>query len=171
MGAFNYMEENLEKEFHVSWYIIVYKLTFGLIEFLLGLGLVLAKSVVLPWYRNLASQELLEDPHDVLIRFTQQVVPFILTHRGFLVFYLLLLGLAKIAGAIGLMYKKNWGVDLLVGLTVVLMPFQVYQLIRRFSLAEFTYLVVGLLIVLYLVNFKPKKYAKSLMDKIRAYKL
>lgn len=165
------MEENLEKEFHVSWYIIVYKLIFGLIEFLLGLGLVLAKSVVLPWYRNLASQELLEDPHDLLIRVTRQVIPFILTHRGFLVFYLLLLGSAKIAGAIGLMYKKNWGVDLLVGLTALLFPFQVYQLIRRFSLAEFSYLVVGLLIALYLVNFKPKKYAKSLMDKLRAYKL
>jgi uncharacterized membrane protein len=156
------MEENLEKEFHVSWYIIIYKFTFGLVEFLLGLGMIFANTFVLPWYKSTVVQELLEDPHDLLANLGQRVIPFILTNRGYLVINLLLLGLAKMAGAVGIIYKKDWGVDLLVGLTVLMFPFQAVSLIRHFSVFGFIYLMMGLLIALYLINFNPKKYAKKL---------
>ena len=39
------------------------------------------------------------------------IVPNVLTHNTVIVASLLLLGVAKVAGAIGLIYKQNWGVD------------------------------------------------------------
>jgi uncharacterized membrane protein len=124
-----------------------------------------ANRFVLPWYKSVVIQELLEDPHDLLANLGQKVVPFILTNKGYLVINLLLLGLAKMAGAIGIIYKKDWGVDLLIGLTVLMFPFQVVNLIRHFSAFGFIYLMMGLLIALYLINFDPKKYAEKLFYK------
>lgn len=163
-------EENLEKEFHVSWLIIIYKFVFGFTEFLFGLGMIFANRFTTLLYRSI-HQELAEDPHDLIANISERVIPFVLANRGYLILYLLLLGAAKMTGAIGLIFKKDWGVDLLVGLTVLFFPFQVISLIRHFVLTEFIYLVVGLLIVLYLVNFKPKKYASSLIDKVRTLKI
>lgn len=157
------VEEHLEQEFHISWYIIIYKLAFGLAEFLLGLGIVLFGKSALNLYRIYLSRELLEDPHDLLARLTTSVVPSIFTHNTFLVIYLILLGSVKIAGAIGLIYKQNWGVDLLVGLTVLMFPFQFINLVRHPSLPNFIYISVGLLIALYLINFQPQKWATKIV--------
>lgn len=157
----------IEKEYHVSWYIVVYKLLFGLTEFILGLGIALFGKAALHWYAIYIAQELSEDPHDLLVRLTQGIVPNILTHNTFLILYLILLGGAKIAGAIGLVYKQNWGVDLLVALTIIMLPFQIFQLLVHPSLPDFIYISVGLFIALYLVNFDPQKWMKRMTRKIR----
>ena len=133
------VEKHLEKEFHVSWYIIIYKLILGLIEFISGLALGLLGKQLLRMYTFQVTKELSEEPHDLLARFSERIVPNIFTHDTFLILYLLLLGAAKIAGAIGLMYKQNWGVDLLVGLTVVLFPFQVVELLLHPSFFNLLY--------------------------------
>jgi uncharacterized membrane protein (DUF2068 family) len=73
-----------------------------------------------------------------------------------------MLGSAKLAGAIGLIYQKNWGVDLLVGLTVVLFPFQVVNIILHPAVLDVIYLVVGLLIALYLIQFKPRAWISKM---------
>jgi uncharacterized membrane protein len=160
-------EERIEKEFHVSWYIVVYKMLFGLTEFLLGAGITVFGRAALHWYRIVAAQELSEDPHDVLVRLTERVVPNMLTHSTFIALYLVLLGAAKIAGAIGLIYKQNWGVDLLVGLTFIMLPFQLVQLVMHPSLLDFLYIVTGLLIALYLVNFHPRQWATRVSKRVR----
>ncbi len=159
-------EERIEKEFHVSWYIVVYKLLFGAMEFLLGISITLFGKSALHWYRIVAVQELSEDPHDVLVRLTEHVVPNILTHNTFIALYLIILGSAKIAGAIGLMYKQYWGVDLLVGLTFIMLPFQLVQLVMHPSVPDLLYIVTGLLIALYLVNFRPHEWAKRITKHI-----
>jgi uncharacterized membrane protein len=160
------VEQKIEEEYHVSWYIIIYKLLFGLVEFLLGAGITLFGKMALLWYQTSTAQELSEDPHDLVVHLTQGFVPGLLSHNTFLALYLIILGGAKIAGAVGLIYKKNWGVDLLIGLTVVMFPFQFVQLILHPSLADFLYILIGILIALYLVNFKPNEWAKRMSAKI-----
>jgi uncharacterized membrane protein len=159
------VEERIEEEFHVSWYIIAYKAIFGLTEFLLGTGIIFFGQAALRWYRVVTIAELSEDPHDVLVRVTAHVVPTILTHNTFIALYLILLGAAKIAGAIGLIYKQHWGVDLLVGLTFIMLPFQIIQLAMHPSLPDFLYIVTGLLIALYLVNFRPRQWARRVAQR------
>jgi hypothetical protein len=117
----------------------------------------------------MAFRELSEDPHDVLVRLTESVIPNALTHHTFIVFYLLLLGGAKIAGAIGLIYKQNWGVDLLVGLTLIMFPFQVVQLARHPSFPDFLYITIGLIIAMYLINFHPRAWATRVAGKIKRH--
>lgn len=158
---------NFEKEYHVSWYIIAYKLLFGIVEFLLGLGVTIYGRVALRWYEVYRFQELSEDPHDLLVRLTEGVVPNVLAHHTFLAIYLIILGGAKIAGAVGLINKRNWGADLLIGLTLIMLPFQVVQLLIHPSLADFLYILIGLVIALYLVNFRPQEWAKRMVKTVK----
>jgi uncharacterized membrane protein len=160
-------EQSIEKEFHVSWYIIVYKFLFGLAEFIFGVGITIFGRAALTWYHLSVAKELSEDPNDLVVNLTRGIVSGFLTHNTFLALYLMLLGGAKIAGAIGLIYKKNWGVDLLVALTFIMFPFQFIQLVMHPSIADFLYIFVGILIALYLVNFKPNEWAKRMASKVK----
>ena len=169
------VEGRLETEYHVSRVIIVYKFLLGLVEFISGAGLVLWGRDAFRWYQAFMLRELTEDPHDVLARLTLRIVPDLLAQHTALAIYLIVLGAAKIAGAIGLVYQKNWGVDLLVSLTVLMFPFQAINLILHPSIPDLVYLVAGLLIALYLVNFKPKawvsrtyEHAKDWLEKTLA---
>jgi uncharacterized membrane protein len=121
-------EEQIENEFHVSIYIIVYRFLLGTIEFLAGITIAFFGARIYQLYQTSLIKELSEDPHDLLARLSEAVVPSALTHNTYIVIYLIVLGLAKMAGAIGLVYKKNWGVDLLVGLTILMAPFQIVNL-------------------------------------------
>ncbi|HEX9007756.1 MAG TPA: DUF2127 domain-containing protein [Patescibacteria group bacterium] len=160
-------EQIIEEEYHVSWYIIAYKFIYGLVEFILGTGIIFYGKTVLTRYNSYAAQELLEDPHDLIVRLTHGVVPNLLAHNVSLAFYLILLGGVKIAGSIGLIYKKNWGVDLLVALTIVMFPFQFIRLLIHPSLPDFIYIFIGILISLYLVNFRPHDWAKRVVKKYK----
>ena len=162
-------EERIEKEYHVSWYIIAYKLFFGLLELFSGITIMFFGRTALLWYHVYAIQELSEDPHDLLVRLTEGIIPNVLAHHTFLALYLILLGGAKIAGAIGLIYKQNWGVDLLVGLTVIMLPFQLVQLARHPSFADFLYIFIGLFIAMYLVNFRPHEWVAHVATKIKRH--
>ena len=159
-------EENLEKEFHVSWYIIFYKFIFGVIEFVAGVGILALGTKAIGLYRIYLSHELLEDPNDLLANISGHIVPYIFSHRTYIVIYLIILGGAKIAGAIGLIYGKDWGVDLLVGLTVLMFPFQFIHFILQPTFIEFIYIVTGLLIALYLVNFRPRDWGKKIWKRL-----
>ncbi len=156
-------EEALEAEFHVSIYIVVYKFLLGIIEFSMGIVVAAFGAEI---YRSLQSsllRELSEDPHDLLARVAESIVPNVLTHNTFVVISLIVLGLAKMAGAVGLIYKENWGVDLLVGLTIVMAPFQIVSLVLHPRVFDTLYLVVGLVIALYLVEFRPKAWISRIL--------
>ncbi len=156
-------EQEIEREFHVSVYIIIYKFLLGLSEFGAGIAIGVFGAALYRVYQSSLIKELAEDPHDVLALLSERVVPGVLTHNGFIVAYLVILGLAKIIGAIGLIYRQNWGVDLLVVLTILMAPFQIVGLILHPQLLDFIYLVVGLLIALYLIEFKPKAWISRLL--------
>lgn len=160
-------EARIERVYHVSWYIIAYKFLFGLAELLFGLAIVFFGRQGVHWYRTVAAAELAEDPHDLVVRFTMGIVPGIFMHNTALALYLILLGGAKIAGAVGLVYRKNWGVDLLVGLTFFMFPFQAVRFLMHPSLPDMLYIVVGLLIALYLINFRPREWAGKQLRLLR----
>ena len=154
-----------EVHYEVPWYIIAYKMGFGLLESGTGLALVLFSKQAAIWYRTVVMSELSEDPHDLLARYSRQIIPGLLTHHTYLVLYLMLLGCAKIAGATGLVFGRNWGVDLLVGLTISLFPFQLIDLLMHPSFVNFLYITTGILIAMYLVQWRPHVWARRIAIK------
>ncbi len=158
-------EQEIENEFHVSVYIIVYKFLLGAFEFGTGVTIAFFGSRIFQFYQASLLKELSEDPHDVLAHLSESVVPNVLAHNSYVVIYLLALGLAKMIGAVGLVYKQNWGVDLLVVLTILMAPFQIVSLILHPHIFDLLYLVVGLLIALYLIEFKPKAWISRMILK------
>jgi uncharacterized membrane protein len=161
------IEEKVEEKFHVSWYIIAYKLIYGFFEFILGLGIAFFGHNAYTLYRNFQSQELLEDPHDLIAKMLNNIVPYLFNHHGYLVFLLILFGTVKIAGAVGLIYKKHWGIDLLLGLTFILLPFQFFNFVFHRSILDLYYIIIGIFIAFYLTNYKPWEYTKKFIQKIK----
>ncbi len=156
-------EEALEAELHVSIYIVIYKFLLGIIEFSMGLAVGVFGTEI---YRSLQGsllRELSEDPHDLLAKIAVSIVPNVFTHNTFVVISLIVLGLAKMAGAIGLIYKQNWGVDLLVGLTLIMAPFQIVSLVLHPRVFDTLYLLVGFVIALYLIEFRPKAWISRVL--------
>ncbi len=156
-------EEALEAQYHVSIYIIIYKFALGIIEFTLGLVVAVFGAEIYHSVQNTLLRELSEDPHDLLARIAESIIPSVLTHNTVIVLSLLVLGVAKMAGAAGLIYKQNWGVDLLVGLTIIMAPFQIVSLITHPRLFDTVYLLVGFIIALYLIEWKPKAWISRVL--------
>lgn len=162
------LDQELEEEFHISRYIIFYKFISGSIELFLGLGTIFFSQQIFKLYQHFKASELLEDPHDLVVSLIEKVLPYLLEHRVYIVFFLTLFGLIKISGAIGLVYRKHWGLDLLVGFTIFLLPFTSYSLLANPSLSKFIYLTIDILIALYLVNFNPKHYFVNLKRRMKS---
>ena len=154
------------EEHHVSKIIIAYKFVYGLFEFISGWGIALFGNQLLAQYLLLVSRELSEDPHDLIAHLSMAIIPNLFSHNTIIVITLILLGSTKIAGAIGLVNKKNWGVDLLVGLTVLMLPFQLINIFIHRTFFDLLYLLVGIFIALYLVRFKPKAWVDRVFQKI-----
>lgn len=161
-------KKNIEEEYHVSQVIIIYKFILGFFELLLGLGILFGGKQILDLYENFKSQEILEDPHDLLITVVEKLVPFILHHQTFIIFALVALGIVKMIGSVGLWQRKHWGLDLLVGLTIILLPFELYQLFPKPTLLKLSYFLINILIALYLVEFKPKDYFTRLKKRVKS---
>jgi uncharacterized membrane protein (DUF2068 family) len=147
-----------KEELRVSRYIILYKMVVGLFEFLSGVGIALFGKQLFAEYMLRLSLELSEDPHDFLAKLSYAIVPNYFVHNTIVVTSLIFLGLVKIAGAIGLLYQKNWGVDLLVGLTVIMLPFQMIHILAQPTVFNFLFMLTGILIALYLIRFQPRAW-------------
>jgi uncharacterized membrane protein len=157
-----------KEELNVSRIIVVYKFALGLIELISGLAIAFFGKQLLAGYFLQLSQELSEDPHDAIAHLSLAVVPNLFTHNTVIVITLFLLGMAKIAGAIGLVYKKNWGIDLLVGLTVIMAPFQLINVFTHQHFFDFLYLLIGIVIALYLMRFKPGAWISRVFQKLKS---
>lgn len=151
-------EEAIEKEYHVSIYIVIYKFILGVSEFSLGIAMAFFGEQIYRSYQFSLLTELSEDAPDLLERISETVVSTVLMPSTFVVVSLILLGLTKMVGAVGLIRKQNWGVDLLVGLTVLMAPFQIISLILHPRILDLVFLIVGVVIALYLVEFRPKAW-------------
>lgn len=151
---------------NVSIYVIAYKFVLGVLELILGLGIVIFGNQILRLYFNFRSQELINDPDDLIIRLVERVLPYFLAYKGYIILILVILGLVKIVGAVGLYYKKHWGLDLLIGLTFLLLPFDLAALLQHSTWTKVFYFLINLLIALYLVQFHPTTYFKNLKERL-----
>ena len=156
-------EEKIEKEFHVSIYILIYEFLSGLVELSAGVALATFGPRIYEVYRASVIKELAEDPTDLVVHVSEKVVPGLLTHNAFIILYLIAFGLVKILGAIGLIYKQNWGVDLLVGLIILTVPFQFYNFVAHRNFLDLLYIIIGLLIAFYLVEFRPAAWISRIL--------
>lgn len=157
-------EQRIENDFHVSIYIVVYKFLLGLFELLAGISLGLFGSQIYQVIQRDLLEELSEDPHALVAGILERTLPNVFNHSTFVILALIILGLAKVAGAVGLIYKRNWGADLLVGLTVLMAPFQIVSLILHPNLFDLLYLVVGLVIAFYLVGFRARAWISRMLN-------
>lgn len=152
------------KSFGGSKLIAVYEIVHGFLDTILGILLVIFGHTLLRFYINFRTGELLEDPHDLFIRITNLVMPYLSKKSIYIpiIVYFIGFGIARIISGIGILNEKEWGKHLLVGLVILLIPFDLYHLLRHISLLSFGYLVINVVIILYLVQFKPKDYFKEL---------
>ncbi len=156
-----------EFEIEVSRVIIAYKFILGLIELIIGISVPFLGKYLLDIYQNFATAELFEDPNDLLASILDKLIPYILAHQGFIIFILILLGVTKMLGAIGLFYRKHWGLDILVAVTVLLLPFELFNIFTHPSILKVIYFLINMFIALYLVNFKPKHYFEKVKKRYR----
>jgi uncharacterized membrane protein len=156
-------EEAIEKKFHVSTYIIIYEFLSGLVDLSAGVGLAIFGTRIYELYQASLIQELAEDPTDLIANLSEKFVPGLLTHNAFIILYWIAYGLVKIVGAIGLIYKQNWGVDLLVLLIILIAPFQLFDFVVHRNFLELLYIIVGFLVAFYLVEFRPAAWISRIL--------
>jgi len=142
----------------VSKTVVIYKLITGIIELLLGLSILFFGRNIAKIYTHYKVKELLEDPHDLLITVIEKIVPFLSHHRVYFMLFLIMFGLVKVIGAIGLLYDKEWGLDLLIIFFVLMLPFDVYTLFSHPTFLKAIYFLINVFITMYLVEFRPHTY-------------
>lgn len=161
------MKENSKPEAKVPKVIIFYELLFGFFELISFLGIVLLGKRLLDIYNYLVNIELIEDPNDLTVRITEKIIPNLFDHRVYIALLLLAFGVIKITSGVGLLYKKVWAEYLLVIFLVMLIPFEGIALIKHFSIADLIYLAGDIVIVAYLVKFRPIEYFQKLVKDFR----
>ncbi len=155
------MPTNKSSVTKISKAIVVYKLILGVIELFLGVG-ILFSAKILEIYRQYRVRELLENSNDVVVKTIDRLTPFVLQHHLYLTVFLIVLGISKIIGAIGLLNDKEWGLDLLIIIFFIFVPFDLFNLITHPTLLKFIYLLINLFIAFYLIEFQPHKYFRKL---------
>lgn len=159
------MKLDHDEDIRISKTIVVYKFILGVGELALAFSLIIFGRNLGRVYQQYRVRELLEDPHDRLIAFIQYISPVLAQNRNYFIGLLILLGVTKVCGAIALWRGHDWGLDLIVGLFVILVPFDIAELFYRPTLVKFIYFFINLLITFYLIEFKPHKYLRRLVKK------
>lgn len=130
----------------------------GLIEFILGLSIIIFGSNISKIYTNFKLIELLEDSHDLLINIVEKITPILIHYHTYLMITLTVFGMVKIVGAIGLFRNKEWGLDILVIFFFLMLPFDIYTFFSHPTFLKTLYFLINTLIALYLIEFKPHTY-------------
>jgi uncharacterized membrane protein (DUF2068 family) len=142
----------------VSKTVVFYKLVTGLIEFILGSGILFFGRNISLIYNNYKLNEILEDPHDLLINIVGKITPIFMHYHTYLMVTLIVFGMVKIIAAIGLFYDKEWGLDILVLFFFLMLPFDIYTFFFHPTFLKVLYFLINTLIALYLIEFKPHTY-------------
>ncbi|MEO7803355.1 MAG: DUF2127 domain-containing protein [Actinomycetota bacterium] len=132
---------------------MAFKFLSGTAEFAAGLSLLILPPSLLTIIFNLASaEEMREDPTDAMVLFIQHRLPQLLGTKHMFAIGLILLGMVKIVGSVGLLRRKAWAYKLLVVILVALIPFDAFHLANKMSalslgLFAANVLVLGLLLL------------------------
>jgi uncharacterized membrane protein len=114
--------------------VVGFKFISGTLEFLTGVVLAIVPPGVLRALVDfLVRTEVREDPHDPTVAFIQQHLAGLLSERKSIGVGLLVLGMVKIVGAIGLLRRRAWGYYLLVVALLVFLPIELVRLAGAYS--------------------------------------
>lgn len=138
--------------------IIVYEFVHGLLEFLLGLGMIVFGKQIIDLYQSLENSGFIQGSNGLLSNLLEKAAPYLLTRHTYIALLFIGLGIVKVISSIGLLYKKTWAAYLLIDFLILLIPLDLVSIISRVSIFRIFYLVANILVVLYLVGFDPKRY-------------
>ncbi len=135
--------------------VVVVKSAMGAAELSLGVVLLtMSADAIRALVDRLSREERVEDPNDPLVLFVQHRLPLLASNKTVLALTLLLLGSAKVVGAIGLLRRRPWGYWVLVVLLCALLPFDVYRVATRPSLLQGVLLMLNLAVLLILLRYR-----------------
>lgn len=151
----------------VSKLVTGYKFGLGVLEISLALGIITYGEKALVLYNRLKQGELLEDPHDLLIGFIDNSIPFLIQHSTAIVVILLLIGTIKIVSCIAIWMGKTWGVHLLLFFMLVALPFDLFDFFRNLFMSHIdvggiVLNAINIWIILSLTHNRPVKYLREL---------
>ncbi len=152
----------LIKEEKVSRVLVLYEFLLGVIETILGTGILLYGRRLFLLYLDLRDEELLVHPNAILIKMAESIIPGLFERRFYVVGFLLFLGIVKIVASWGMWKGKVWGITLISILIFCLLPFEIVTILMHFTLAKLFYIVLNVTIILYLN--REKAIEKSLED-------
>lgn len=158
------MEPGKTSHFPVTFdLVILYELFTGILESATGLGLIIFKEEIQEFYVNLRDTGFLDSYHRFFTDLLSRLIPFVVDHHIFIGIFLVCLGLGKLVSGVGLMYRQLWAEHLLIGLLLVFLPLDFFELLRHPSLVKIMFILTNLLIVLYLTRdrFLKKLFRKS----------
>lgn len=146
---------NKEKKSVPLEYVVIYESLTGIFELILGSGIILFGKRIFTLYLRLQSLGYLEHSHNILVLFVRRSLPFIIHYHIAIAIFIILLGSIKIVSAVGLWRDKLWANYLLISTLVILLPFDVIEIIRNPSAIKIVYFVVNILIIIYLFRQEP----------------
>jgi hypothetical protein len=135
----------------LGYALMAYKGLLGLGEVAVGLLVSMPFLDTVALFRRLSAEELREDPGDRLVGFLSRHLPSLMAHRGTVAAALLVLGVAKVAAAIGLYNGKEWGRYLLAALVVALLPLDVRAALLHPRAGQLIVLAVNMVVALVLI--------------------
>ncbi len=146
---------------------IFYKILLGIIEFIFGLGLLVLGLQLYEMFNRFINTHAIQDSDDIFLIITNQYVPILLQHRYLISIIFLALGLSKIMGGLGMLYRKVWAKHLLISFMLAFIPYDLVGFIRSPTLFEAVYLVFSIVLVLYFMDFRPRQYWHEVRDMVR----
>jgi uncharacterized membrane protein len=140
---------------HLRLLIASYKIVTGTAEIVFAsLLLFLSSEGLQNIVDGFTAEEGREDPSDLIVLFVQHHLPDILSGKGVFAIALLTLGVLKVIGGIGFVFKKDWGFWLVVALLAVLLPADVRELVIRPGVGLGLFVLLHASIVYLLVRYR-----------------
>lgn len=137
--------------------VVVYEITTGALQILLGLGLFSLAEKLYDLYQALLGSGLVNS-HDFIENVLLLFFPFLLGHHRALAILLLVMGTVKFVCGVGLAQGKEWGKIILLTSLILLIPTDIISLFRHYSTYKIFFLGIDMGIIFLLTNFRPDKY-------------
>lgn len=131
------------------------KLAFGLVEILTGLvWLIVTPAVVQRQVQDSLHTLARQQPHNPAVKLLQHQLPALLAHGTLVALALILLGLIKVAGALGFLSGRPWGYYLFVASLVLTLPFDLRSASRDGSILAWALALLEIVVLAAVVYWR-----------------
>ncbi len=139
-------------------FVVFYELVSGFVGMVIGIGLAIFGEEIQDIYLSFRDAGVLDHPHNAMIGIVQKYAPFLIGHYLFVGIYLVLVGVFKLTGGVGLMYRKKWADNMLVGLLLLFLPLDIWSLFHHPSITRVLFIFTNIVIIVYLTRKQIVKY-------------